>query len=77
MIRYTRHARNRMSERKVTTAQVLETVESPDEIAVGDESESIAIRNFGTHEVRVIYREIDADTALVVTVIKVRRAASG
>jgi hypothetical protein len=45
MIRYTGHARGRMSERKITEGQVVETVESPDEILSGDNGESIAIRH--------------------------------
>ena len=73
MVRFTLHARKRMTERHDIADQVIETVESPDEIAVGDESELIATRHFLLHEIRVIYRELDADTTLVVTVIKTRK----
>ncbi len=76
MIRYTRHAHNRMIERKIATEQVLTTIEAPDELVIGDEGESIAIRNFGRHEIRIVYRELDADTDLVITVIKTVRTAS-
>jgi hypothetical protein len=75
-IRYTRHARQRMAERKVSEDQVSETVESPDNVAVGDEGEMIALRDFGTHILRVVYSELEAETLLVYTVIRLRGTGS-
>mgnify|MGYP001170083879 CR=1 FL=1 len=70
MVVYTRHARKRMAERRVPESQVVEIVESPDEIAIGDNGEMIAIRYFALHEIRVVYREPDTNTVLIITVIK-------
>jgi hypothetical protein len=69
---YTRHARQRMIQRKVSPGQVVEAIESPDEILPGDNGEEIAIRRYGTREVRVVYEEIGVDTVVVYTVMKSR-----
>lgn len=67
---YTRHARQRMTQRRVTEEQVVETLESPDEILPGDYDEEIAIRGYGVREVRVVYKEIEPETYLIYTVMK-------
>lgn len=69
---YTRHAEQRMIHRKVSPEQVVETIESPDEILPGDNGEEIAIRRYGARELRVVYEEIEADTVVVYTVMKPR-----
>jgi hypothetical protein len=69
---YTRHAKQRMIQRKVSSEQVIEVIESPDEILPGDNGEEIAIRRYGTREVRVVYEEIGVDTVVVYTVMKSR-----
>ena len=73
MLRDTLHARKCMIERNVTEHHVVETIESADEIAVGDEGEMIASRHFAPYAIRVIYRELETATTLVITVIKTRR----
>jgi hypothetical protein len=75
-IRYTRHARKRMIERHVSEHEVSETIESPDDIISGTEGETIALRRFARHVVRVIFQELDEDAVLVYTVIKVRWKAN-
>jgi hypothetical protein len=67
---YTRHARQRMRQRKVTESQVEETLADPDEIETGDNSGDIAIRRYDGREVRVVYGELEDDTYVVYTVIK-------
>jgi hypothetical protein len=67
---YTRHARQRMKQRKVTEAQVEETLSEPDEIESGDNGGDMAIRRYGGREVRVVYGEPEEDTYVVYTVIK-------
>jgi hypothetical protein len=69
---YTRHARQRMIQRKVGPEQVVEAIESPDEILPGDNGEEIAVRRYGIREVRVVYEEIGVDTVVVYTVMKSR-----
>ena len=69
---YTRHARQRMIQRKVSPEQVVEAIESPDEILPCDNEEEIAVRRYGAREVRVVYEEIEADTIVVFTVMKSR-----
>jgi len=69
---YTRHAKQRMIQRKVSPKQVVEAIELPDEILPGDNGEVIAVRRYGIREVRVVYEEIDVDTVVVYTVMKSR-----
>ena len=71
-IRYTHHARRRMAQRKVTEAQVRETLESPDEIEIGDLDELIAVRRINERELRVVYEEINSTTVVIYTVINAR-----
>ena len=71
-IRYTNHAKQRMSQRKATEAQVRETLESPDDIEEGDLDELFAIRQINGRELRIVYEEIDTATVLIYTVIKAR-----
>jgi len=69
---YTRHAKQRMEQRKVEPEQVEETLEMPDEIVPGDNGEEIAIKRYGNREVRVVYEETGADTVVIYTVMKPR-----
>ncbi|VAW29808.1 hypothetical protein MNBD_CHLOROFLEXI01-4137 [hydrothermal vent metagenome] len=69
---YTRHARQRMKKRKVTTKQVEETLTYPDKVEPGDNGGDIAIRRYGGREVRVIYGEPEENNYVVYTVIKPR-----
>ena len=52
---YTRHATQRMENRKVTEKQVEETLDEPDKIEPGDNGGDIAVRLYGDREVRVVY----------------------
>lgn len=72
-IRYTRHARQRMVERKVTEQQVAAVIEAPDEMATGDEGETVALLHAPMHDLRVVYRELADDGILILTVIRMRR----
>lgn len=54
-IRYTRHALRRMAQRKITSEDVQLTLDDPDDVVPGDMDETIAVRSFGTREVRVVY----------------------
>ncbi|MGB0386249.1 MAG: DUF4258 domain-containing protein [Ardenticatenaceae bacterium] len=69
---YTNHAKQRMAQRNVNEQQVKETVMSPDEVLIGDYGEDIAIKRYGSRELRVPYEEIDGDMILVITVINRR-----
>lgn len=71
-IRYTRHARQRMAQRNIRDEQVIETLESPDEILQGDRLEMIAVRAYGVREIRIVYEEADEDTIIIYTVIQSR-----
>jgi hypothetical protein len=76
---YTRHARQRMKQRKIKPEQVEETLEIPDELLPGDNGQEIAIKQYGNREVRVVYEETDVDSVVVYTVMKprIRRRSSG
>ena len=71
-IRYTHHATQRMAQRKIRAEQVIETLEAPDEIMPGDQDELIAVRRYGTREIRVVYEEVDGNNVVIYTVIKSR-----
>ena len=60
---YTYHAKRRMSQRKVTAEQVEEALAWPDNTVLGEQDEEIAIKQFGTKEIRIVYCEdTDRDT---------------
>ena len=67
---YTRHALQRMSQRNITEAQVVEALEWSDEILPGDHNEQTAVKQLGARELRVVFEEIEPDTYLIYTVIK-------
>jgi hypothetical protein len=67
---YTRHARQRMIQRKVSEDQIADALSSPDALIASESGEEIAVKRFGTREVRVVYRETDAETILIYTVMK-------
>jgi len=69
---YTRHARKRMIQRKVAPEQVEATLTGPDEILPGEWEEEIAVKQFGTREIRVVYEETGEDIVIVYTVISRR-----
>jgi hypothetical protein len=48
---YTHHARQRMIQRQIEPEQVVETLETPDNMILGDQHEQIAIKNYGNREV--------------------------
>ena len=69
---YTHHAHQRMTQRKIDPAQVIETLEAPDNVIPGDQHEQIAIKNYGNREVRVVFEDVDDETVIVYTVMKPR-----
>ena len=71
-ITYTHHAQQRMIQRKVSAEQVAETLESPDDVILGDGGEEIAVKQFGVREVRLVYQELDADSFVIYTDVKIR-----
>jgi len=69
---YTYHAKKRMTQRKVTPEQVKEVLAWPDDTLPGEWDEEIAIKRFGTREVRVVYEDTGRDVIVVYTVISKR-----
>lgn len=59
-----------MRQRKVTPDEVIDTLESPHEIVLGDYGEEIAIRRFLDREVRVVYQEAEEDAVVIYTVMQ-------
>ena len=62
---FTRHALQRIRQRKVSEEQITETIELPDEILPGDGDEEIAVKSYDDRVVRVVYRQIEPDTYLI------------
>lgn len=71
-IKYTRHAKQRMRQRKVRQEQVTDTLQDPDDLIEGDFGELIAIKRYGPREVRVVYGHTDSGTIVIYTVINPR-----
>jgi len=67
---YTHHARQRMGQRKIVEAEVIETLEAPDEIFPGDEHENTAVKQFSTREIWVVYEETGQETVVIYTVMR-------
>jgi hypothetical protein len=71
-ITYTHHARQRMIQRNVSAEQVVETLDTPDELITGANGEQIAIKRFDAREVHVVYEETGAGNLVIYTVMKPR-----
>ena len=74
-IRFTRHARKRMLQRKISDEMVELVLTALDEVRMGTgEEELVAIKQLGTREVRVIYEEDETrGLTIVFTVIAISR----
>jgi len=66
---YSNHARRRMVDRGVTELEVEQTVLSPDRWYYGEQGEINAVKDFGTHRLRVPY-ESTPEQIRVITVIE-------
>lgn len=69
-VTFTRHARQRMAQRRVTEEQVVETLETPDEVVPGDHEEETVVRRYGAREVRAVYLTVGAESYVILTVMK-------
>mgnify|MGYP003383036950 CR=1 FL=1 len=76
-VRFTRHARQRMSRRRITEREVIDALEAPDELNDGDMGETIAVQRLLDDELRVVYQEVDDDSYLVITVFRGKLSEQG
>ncbi len=76
-IRYTQHARLRMSQRRISEVQVSETLLSPDQLLEGEQGEMIAVKYYGVRELRVVFLDVDEITIKVIAVIKTGIKSNG
>ena len=76
-IRFTRHASRRMIQRRISEQDALDTVESPDDVLVGEMGEMIAIRRHLRDEIRVVYEDHPDGVIVVITVIRTRISEQG
>jgi len=76
-IRFTLHAARRMVQRRISEQDVLDTIESPDDIVVGEMGESIAIRRHLRDEIRVVFEEKPDGVYVVITVFRTRISEQG
>lgn len=58
-VRFTRHARQRMLQRRIAEREVIYVLEAPDELNDGDMGETIAVKRLLDDELRVVYQEDD------------------
>ena len=75
-VRFTRHARQRMLQRRITDREVIDALEAPDELNEGDMGETIAVQRLIDDELRVVYQE-DDDSCLVITVFRGKLSEQG
>jgi len=76
-VKFTLHASRRMVQRRVSEQVVLDTIDSPDDIVIGEMGESIAIRRQLRDEIRVVYEENPDGVYVVFTVIRTRISEQG
>ncbi|HRW51129.1 MAG: DUF4258 domain-containing protein [Caldilinea sp.] len=76
-VKFTLHASRRMVQRRVSEQVVLDTIDSPDDIVIGEMGESIAIRRHLRDEIRVVYEENPDGVYVVFTVIRTRISEQG
>ena len=76
-VRFTRHARQRMLQRRITDREVIDALEAPDELNDGDMGETIAVQRLLDDELRVVYQEVDDDSYLVITVFRGKLSEQG
>ena len=76
-VKFTLHAARRMVQRRISEQDVLDTIESPDDIVVGEMGESIAIRRHLRDEIRVVYEDHPDGVIVVITVIRTRISEQG
>jgi hypothetical protein len=69
MIRYTRHARVRMRERRVSEEQVEAVVLSPDNWRYGDDDEIIATKKLGKRKVKVFYLSLPEEMKVITVIV--------
>jgi hypothetical protein len=62
------HAWRSMRQRRITEQDVRETLETPDDVQMGDYGRYIAFKSFGNRRIRVVYEEPEPDAYVVVTV---------
>jgi hypothetical protein len=76
-VRFTRHARQRMQQRRITEDEVIDVLETPDEILDGDMGEAIAVQWLLDDELRVVYQERADDSYLVITIFRGKLSEQG
>ena len=76
-IRFTRHASRRMIQRRISELDALDTIESPDDVIIGEMGEMIAIRRHLRDEIRVVYEDHPDGMIVVITVIRTRISEQG
>ena len=76
-VKFTLHAARRMVQRRISEQDVLDTIESPDDIVVGEMGESIAIRRHLRDEIRVVFEEKPDGVYVVITVFRTRISEQG
>lgn len=66
-----------MIQRRISEQDALDTVESPDDVIIGEMGEMIAIRRHLRDEIRVVYEDNPDGVIVVITVIRTRISEQG
>lgn len=69
LIRYTKHARQRMQERKVSEEEVETTVLAPDSWHYGEDGEIIAVRKIGRRRIEVAYLSLPEEIRVLTVML--------
>lgn len=69
MFRYTKHARQRMKERRVSEEQVEATVLDPENWRYGEDGEIIATRRIGKRRIEVVYLSLPEEIRVITVMV--------
>jgi hypothetical protein len=69
-IEFSKHARRRIRERKITEADVSLVLSTPDSVSYGRDGETIAVKRIHRKTIQIVYRYTNAETVRVITVVK-------
>jgi hypothetical protein len=67
---YTRHARERMTERKISKEQAQIAVLEPDSWHYGKDDEIIAVRKFGKRTIEVVYESLPEYVKVITVMVE-------
>lgn len=69
-LRYTRHARLRMKERRIAEEDVLLALAEPDELRYGQDGETIVVKKLGRRSIEIVFVETDTGCRIITVITR-------